>query len=231
MKSEASIPRLVCSGVSAYLTFVRCFKILPIDSGNILDLFQNMPALKMEDSAIALRCHQCHQWYLWWCSSCQTSPMMNFVPCVPAARPDNDEFWTPDRSLSKGSRNFQVNLHLFFCVQSPSYHKECEEAVRTCSMKKQLNVKYYLNFNKNYKEAKYDSRRLRYGRWELCLRCVRPNVDIVDTVLPWDNIQMEIHSVARFSLSIRKYGRCQISFIEAMLVVKRDAAQGWVCTL
>lgn len=91
---------------------------------------------------------------------------------------------------------------------------------------KQLNVKYYLNFNKNYKEAKYDSRRLRYGRWELCLRCVCPNVDRVDTVLLWDNIQMEIHSVARFSLSIRKYDCCQISFIEAMLTVKRDAVQG-----
>lgn len=63
MKSEASIPRLVRSGVSLHLTFVRCFKILPIDSGNILNLFQNMSSLKMEDSAVALR-WKCNQFVI-----------------------------------------------------------------------------------------------------------------------------------------------------------------------
>lgn len=52
MKSEASMPRLVCSALSVYLTFVRCLKQLPIGSGDTLDLFKNMSTLKMEDSAL-----------------------------------------------------------------------------------------------------------------------------------------------------------------------------------
>lgn len=45
------MPRLVCSGVSVYLIFVKCLKEVPVDPGHILNLFKNMPALKMEDSA------------------------------------------------------------------------------------------------------------------------------------------------------------------------------------
>lgn len=142
--------------MSVCVISVRSFTKWHRDSGNILDLVENI-SLKMEDCPAS-----------WDRMPSVMSQMV--VSLVPNARPTLRCWY----GLSEGlAWNFQANLYLFFlgiflCFPQRMW-RSCENEFN--KKKKSFIVCHHSNFNKKSQVSKIWCLETMTGRWEVCQSC------------------------------------------------------------